>query len=163
MKWTPSRTQKSVAVGAVVILAIAAIAILGQSRGSGRSWGEALFSLSSPVIGPGNSTKDTKTTTPSVSPAAETAPVDYGTAIKEYEGRRFQFVGCNGTPGTMIIVLGTSVLLDNRGEAKISVVVGSRSYSIDAYGYAVATPTETGDLPITCNGSGAATLSVQPS
>jgi hypothetical protein len=86
----------------------------------------------------------------------------YEEAVELYGGFRFQFASCSGVPGTMTIKKGSSVMLDNRDGKAHTIAVGSKKYTLTPYGFAIATPTETGLLYVTCDGGGAAQLTVQP-
>jgi hypothetical protein len=105
-----------------------------------------------------------------VIPAAKTqaktlavdVPLNYGDAVNEYGDARFQFVGCHGTPGSLVAKKGTVIMLDNRDNEAHVIAMGKATYNLKALDYALAIASETGDLQITCDGGGAATISVQP-
>ncbi len=76
-------------------------------------------------------------------------------------GYRFQFTHCSGTPGSLVVKAGKYFLLDNRDAKPHTFAVAGQSYSIGGYGAAVAAVWKTGTYPITCDGGGAASLTVQ--
>ncbi|TSC85084.1 MAG: hypothetical protein G01um101413_468 [Parcubacteria group bacterium Gr01-1014_13] len=103
-------------------------------------------------------------------PAAATnvslpATKSYLDAIKIYKntGYYFQFVSCHGSPGTLTLKKGTKFMLDNRDpRAHKIAITGGQSFNIKAYGFAIATaPSTLGTHYITCDGGGAATITVQ--
>ncbi len=76
-------------------------------------------------------------------------------------GYRFQFSGCHGTPGSLVVKVGKYFLLDNRDAKAHTIAVAGQSYSVGAYGAAVAAVWKAGTYNITCDGGGAASLTVQ--
>lgn len=96
---------------------------------------------------------------------ASTAPVsgNYPKAALPYieSGYRFQFSNCRGTPGSLVVKAGKYFLLDNRDAKSHTIAVAGQSYSIGAYGAAVAAVWKPGTYNITCDGGGAASLTVQ--
>lgn len=91
----------------------------------------------------------------------------YGQALNTYSlesgnGYRFQFVNCNGTPGSLAMKVGTKFMLDNRDNEPHTFVVGTTTYQIGAEGFAIATATLEGTYNITCDGGGASQVIVQP-
>jgi hypothetical protein len=91
------------------------------------------------------------------------SPSGYGETLTEYTGNfRFQFTNCTASPGTMAIKKGETVMLDNRDANPHTIKVGTRSFKLGPYGYAVMTTSQLGVLQITCDGGGAATINVQP-
>lgn len=76
---------------------------------------------------------------------------------------RYQFSnGCSTTPGSMVVKVGTKIMLDNRDLVAHTIKVGAQSTRIAAHDFAIMTMTQTGELTITCNGGGAARITVQP-
>lgn len=152
-------------IGLIVVLAalvIAGIAVWMDGKTEGHGWGSN-FSLRSEVLSPEDAV------VPAVVAAAVPAktlavnlPVNYGDAVNEYGDNRFQFVACGGTPGRMVVKKGAVVMLDNRDAKARTIAVGSATYAVKAQEYVLAIANEVGDLQITCDGGGAATLSVQP-
>ncbi len=76
-------------------------------------------------------------------------------------GYRFQFSGCHGTPGSLVVKAGKYFLFDNRDAKSHTIAVAGQSYSVGAYGAAVAAVWKAGTYNITCDGGGAASLTVQ--
>jgi len=76
-------------------------------------------------------------------------------------GYRFQFSHCSGTPGSLTVKAGKYFLLDNRDAQSHTFAVAGQSYSIGGYGAAVAAVWKTGTFQITCDGGGAASLTVE--
>lgn len=77
-------------------------------------------------------------------------------------GYRYQFVNCNGSPGSLTVKRGKYFLLDNRDEEAVTIAVAGQTYQIGPYSAAVAAVWKVGEHNITCNGGGAATLIVEP-
>ena len=154
--------QKRTVLILVLVAAVAiGIAVWRGDREEGHGWGSN-FSLRSEVLSP-----EEKIVAPVAKgiPAKTLAvdlPADYGDAVNEYGGSRFQFVACSGTPGRTVVKKGAVVMLDNRDEKARAIAVGSSAYKVPAQDYVLAIANEVGDLQITCDGGGAATLSVQP-
>jgi hypothetical protein len=118
------------------------------------------FPTSSPAT---NTTTGAVKKTPAKAPLSATKA--YLDAIKIYKttGYYFQFVDCHGAPGTLTLKAGKKFMLDNRdGVARKIAITGGQSFNIGAYGFAVATaPSKIGIHYITCNGGGAASITVQ--
>jgi hypothetical protein len=76
-------------------------------------------------------------------------------------GYRFQFSNCRGTPGSLVVKVGKYFLFDNRDAKPHTIAVAGQSYSVGAYGAAVAAVWKPGTYNITCDGGGAASLTVQ--
>jgi|GEM_PF-1919487 len=99
-------------------------------------------------------------------PVKTTTPTDaidtYEEAIEAYAGLRFQFTACRGTPGSLTVKNGSTFLLDNRDASGHTIVVGTKSYWLGAYGWKIVTASEEGTLNITCDGGGSASINVQP-
>lgn len=76
-------------------------------------------------------------------------------------GYRFQFSKCSGTPGSLVVKSGKYFLLDNRDAQSHTFSVAGQSYSVGGYGAAVAAVWKTGTHQITCDGGGAASLTVE--
>jgi hypothetical protein len=124
----------------------------------------------SPAVSTSPST--TATTIPSISPktarpqttpkpstlkAAET----YQGALKTYGGFRFQFTSCHAIPGSMVLKQGQKFMLDNRDEKAHTIAVGSQKYPVAPYNFAIATAPKTlGEVRITCDNGGSASISV---
>lgn len=76
-------------------------------------------------------------------------------------GYRFQFSKCHGTPGSLVVKLGRYFLLDNRDAQSHTFALAGHSYSVGGYGASVAAVWKTGKYQITCDGGGAAALTVE--
>ncbi len=85
----------------------------------------------------------------------------YTAAINEYAAARFQFANCNGNPGIMTIKKGTNFMLDNRDNKTHIFGIGPRTYELKAYEFALVNVQKIGDYFITCDGGGAAKVSIQ--
>lgn len=83
-------------------------------------------------------------------------------AIDKYGSTRFEFVNCNGFPGSFTLKKGSKYMLDNRDDAAHTIGVGSQSYKLGALSFAIETASQVGTLNVTCDGGGAAKLIVQP-
>jgi hypothetical protein len=86
--------------------------------------------------------------------------LSYGDAIQAYPFR-FQFSQCHGNPGSMTVKKGTKVMLDNRDSTAHSIKIGSQTFKIAGYDYAVYYSPTIGLLNITCDGGGSATINVE--
>jgi len=100
-----------------------------------------------------------KTTSTSLS-----ATDDYLKARKTYQtsGYYFQFLNCRGTPGILTVKKGAKLMLDNRDDKTRKIVFIGKLYNINAYGYVIVTADKLGKHYITCDGGGAAQITVQP-
>ncbi|MBI2444473.1 MAG: hypothetical protein HYV42_04515 [Candidatus Magasanikbacteria bacterium] len=102
---------------------------------------------------------------PAAKPAtAPTRNLSYTDAVKTYRtsGAYFQLVNCRGTPGTINLKKGVPFMIDNRDAKAHRVEVGGQAYQLKAYGFAIVTSQTIGINYITCDGSGAAGVNVQP-
>lgn len=95
---------------------------------------------------------------------APSGPLTFEEAYQTYavSGFRFEFADCHGRPGSISMKKGTKFMLDNRDNEAHRFVVGSKTYNIGPYGFAIATATDVGTYNITCDGGGAAQVVVQP-
>jgi hypothetical protein len=103
-------------------------------------------------------------TAPAPAPTTTTAPkaLTYQQALTAYAGYRIQFVSCHGSPGTLNLTVGKKFMLDNRDAKSHLIDVGKVGYRLGADGFAIATaPWTAGTYGITCDGGGAAQLTVQ--
>lgn len=109
------------------------------------------------VVKPGVSIVKTKTGTTNV----ETK--DYGIAIGVYgkSGYRFQFSNCSGNPGSLIMKLGTKFMIDNRDDKSHQIGIGTQSYKLGAYDFAIISIKKIGSFNITCDGGGAAHIDIR--
>lgn len=111
----------------------------------------------SAIVKPGVTIVKTKTGTTNVQTK------DYGTALGIYgkSGYRFQFSSCSGNPGSLTMKLGTKFMIDNRDDKSHQIAIGSQSYKLGAYDFAIISIKKVGSFNITCDGGGAAQVSVQ--
>lgn len=88
---------------------------------------------------------------------------DYGAALAVYgkSGYRFQFVNCSGTPGFLTMKFGVKFMIDNRDNKSHQIGIGTKTYKLAAYDFAIVTIQKTGDYNITCDGGGAAHVLIQ--
>ena len=95
--------------------------------------------------------------------SSSSAPMTFDEAYQTYavSGYRFEFSSCHGRPGTLSMKKGPKFMLDNRDNAPHAIVVGSVTYRIGPYGFAIATAKDIGTYNITCDGGGAAQVIVQ--
>ncbi len=151
-------------IALVVILAGAAVAglfVWWNAKAESPGWGSN-FWLRSEVISPEEKVvAPVATKAPEKIPAVD-IPLNYGDAINKFGDFRFQFVACSGTPGQMVAKQGSVIMLDNRDDKERVIVMGEAAYRIKALDYALAIASKVGNLQITCDGGGAATISVQP-
>jgi len=101
--------------------------------------------------------KTTKTTATSLS-AAPT----YLKTLNVYRtsGYYFQFVNCSGSPGSLLMKKGVKFMMDNRDKKAHKFVVMGKTYLLGAYGYTIVTADKIGKHFITCDGGGAAQITV---
>lgn len=60
------------------------------------------------------------------------------TFVKYQNGRLLQFdPTCQARPINMVLKSGSELMLDNRGNQKVSIVIGDTVHKLDAYGYEV--------------------------
>jgi len=102
---------------------------------------------------------------PSSGAVSVPATQKYLDAIKIYKtvGYYFQFVDCHGSPGTLTLKAGKKFMLDNRDAKSRKIAIqGGQSFQIGPYDFAIATaPSALGLHYITCDGGGAASITVQ--
>lgn len=112
----------------------------------------------SAIIGQGMETVKTETGT-----TITVATKDYGAAVGVYgkSGYRFQFSNCSGNPGTLTMKVGTKFMIDNRDNISHKISIGTKSYQLAAYDYAIVTIQKVGKFNITCDGGGSASVWVQ--
>lgn len=77
----------------------------------------------------------------------------YADLVLKYEDRTLQFnnecqVSKQNTKGFKV---GTDVLLDNRGDKSIKIVIGSKTYNLKPYGYRVIDLGSVGTYQVDCN------------
>lgn len=96
---------------------------------------------------------------PSPSPAAP-AKLTYGAAINAYKFR-FQFSQCHGNPGTIDMKKGSPLMLDNRDNAAHTIKADNQSFRVGPLDYVVFNTSAVGTFTVTCDGGGAAKLTVE--
>jgi hypothetical protein len=81
---------------------------------------------------------DVKTT--SVTKLDADSALPYTSAFTKYAGRRIEFNSrCTMTPSSVSFKKGTKVMLDNRGSAVNTIVVGDQLYRIQGYNFSFIT------------------------
>ncbi len=107
-------------------------------------------------------TVTTKKTT--ITPTTLSATSAYLKAANIYKtsGYYFQFVNCHGTPGSLVIKKGAKFMMDNRDNKIRKIAVMGKTYSLNAYNYTIVTADKVGKHYITCDGGGAAQITVAP-
>jgi hypothetical protein len=137
-----------------------------------------LVVASKPASNRGNGEEKITTTTKQViesTPLQRQAPVaikkqqfdaeqEYTDALNTYRtaATYYQFVGCKGSPGNMVLKQGKYFMLDNRDKVAHTIKVGDVAYSVPAEGFRIAKAISTGENLITCDGGGAARINVYP-
>jgi hypothetical protein len=101
-------------------------------------------------------------------PTRKTAPTvtddeKYQQAFNTYKnaGAYFQFKNCKGNPGSIVLKQNLYFMLDNRDKVARTIGVGDTSYIVPAEGYRVVQAKTIGLNYITCNGGGAARITIQ--
>lgn len=91
-------------------------------------------------------------------------PLTYDQAIALYgKDYRFQISNCSSTPGKLNIKAGVKFMIDNRDKAAHTFKIGTLTYKVSGYGFAVATaPAKVGSYFLTCDGGGSAEITVYP-
>lgn len=69
---------------------------------------------------------------------------------------------CHGVPGTLLIKQGLNFMIDNRSELEISVRYEDQSFNILPWDFRIVTTQIPGKHFITCEGGGAAEVTVAP-
>lgn len=126
-----------------------------------------------------SSTPSVVTSTPPAGTAVPAAPIrgarsskgPAGTAARSYIdslnhyrslGAYLQLLSCHGNPGRISMKRQVQFMVDNQDVQAHVVGVGSISYRLAARGFAiVSAPDKAGEYYVTCDGGGAALLSVQ--
>lgn len=106
--------------------------------------------------------------TPSSTSVASTPVVSaptqgYVDALNIYgkSGYRFEFFNCSGIPGSLNIKRGTKFMIDNRDNESHQIGIGTKTYHLGAYSFAVVSVPTVGSANITCDGGGAAHVNVE--
>ncbi len=148
---------------AVVLLLVVLYFVFSKMGGqSDTNDGIATFPTSTAVT---SSTMVVPKKSSSQANAPLSATQKYLDAIRVYKnvGYYFQFVECHGAPGTLTLKKGKKFMLDNRdAKAHKLAVQGGQTFQVKAYDFAIATaPSTVGIHYITCDGGGAASITVQ--
>lgn len=111
----------------------------------------------SAIIAPGIEIIKTKTGT------STAVTKNYSDALSIYakSGYRFQFSNCSGNPGALTMKIGTKFMIDNRDNESHLISIGTKTYKLAAYDFAIVSIQKVGKFNITCDGGGAANVSVQ--
>ena len=161
-------------LGAVIVIGAAIILALKGNSAETNNFSDLIRSNNNQDI-PSNDTPaevevsrstPATATTPSTKPSQslKSSELTYDQAIQIYgkSGYRIQLVKCHGTPGTLVIKKGSKFMLDNRDGVWHNVTVGKQKFRVSGWGFIIVTASEVGNVSITCDGGGAATLNVQP-
>lgn len=82
-------------------------------------------------------------------------------AIYGKSNARFQISNCSGRPGSFTIKKGTKFMVDNRDSVAHTFGIGTQTFKLGAYDYAIITVSKPGTHTITCDGGGAAQVVIQ--
>jgi len=118
-----------------------------------------ISSLRKPVVKKTSSIQKTKVASTSLS---ATSAYLKAANIYKTSGYYFQFVNCHGTPGSLVIKKGAKFMMDNRDNKIRKISVMGKTYSLNAYNYTIVTADKVGKHYITCDGGGAAQITVAP-
>lgn len=76
----------------------------------------------------------------------------YANLMLKYKGRMVQFnKECAVITNKVTFKQGTDILLDNRDDAAVKIVIGSRTFNLPAYGYKVIDLPTLGSYQLDCN------------
>ena len=159
------QNKKFVYIGAgVVLLAVILYFVFGKKDSQPNPAFPTANDVSSTSFAATSSATTQKKSSSQTNPPLS-ATQRYLDAIRVYKnvGYYFQFVDCHGSPGTLTLKKGKKFMLDNRdGEAHKIAVQGGQTFQVKAYDFAIATaPSTVGIHYITCDGGGAASITVQ--
>lgn len=82
-------------------------------------------------------------------------------AVYAKNGTRLQFDKCSGIPGSVTVKRYTKFMIDSRDGKTHRFGIGTQTFTLGAYDYAIISLAKTGSYNITCDGGGAASVSVQ--
>ncbi len=158
------KNKKVVYIGAGVVLLVVILFLVFSKKGNQSNTAFPVANEVTPAI-----TTTSSATTPKKSSSQANPPLSatqrYLDAIRVYKsvGYYFQFVDCHGAPGFLTLKKGKKFMLDNRdAKARKIAVQGGQTFQVKAYDFAIATaPSATGIHYITCDGGGAASITVQ--
>ncbi|MBP9761019.1 MAG: hypothetical protein KBD15_02145 [Candidatus Magasanikbacteria bacterium] len=100
------------------------------------------------------------TNTPQGDVTTSTVVYDEAFALYEKNGDYFQFSNCIGNPQTFTIKNGTTFMIDNKDNVAHTIDIGTNTYQLDAYDFALVTLTQAGSYNVMCDGSGEAHVEV---
>lgn len=97
-------------------------------------------------------------------PIGQSASEAYLEALNTYQksGYYMQFSSCQANPGSQVLKKGSKIMLDNRDGKSHLIGIRSVRYNIGAYNFAIATLNSVGTNYVTCDGGGAAQITVVP-
>lgn len=155
-----------------IVLALIAVLIIGggiwlAKEKSAGPVGEQVFE--EPIVAENDiSATSTPTTTPAkpAAPSASAAaPLSYADALAKYgqNGYRFHFIdNCQLKLSSLVVKKGSKYMLDNRDDIAHRISVGSASYSLKAYSYAILTASVVGTKNVSCDGQVLGKITVVP-
>lgn len=86
---------------------------------------------------------------------------NYMDALALYGNSRYQFVNCSGNPGSLTFKKGVKFMIDNRDNETHQIKIGTKSYTLGAYSYAIVSVAKAASFNITCDGGGAAHANIE--
>lgn len=110
---------------------------------------------------PAGTASTTPTPTPTKSGSTNNKAYNDALAIYGKNGYRIQFSQCHGIPGKLVVPQGNKYMLDNRDNAAHTIKVGPNSYRLGAYGFTIVTALNLGINNVTCDGGGAAQVTIE--
>jgi hypothetical protein len=156
---TKSNTGMYVGIGVLVVLAI--VIGLSMSNKNKKTIDNNPMPLENTVL-PTNTNNTKEPTTPPVSniktnPEREGLSVGsgagtYANLMIKYKGRMIQFnKECAVITNKQGFKQGTDILLDNRDNTPVKIVIGSRTFNLPGYGYKVIDLPTIGSFQLDCN------------
>lgn len=154
---TKSKTGMYVAVGIVIVLAI--IIGLVMSNKNKEAMEDGTQTPGDTTIVP-NDTKNPvvpPVTNPGIDPEKEGVSVGsgagtYANLMLKYKDRMVQFnTECAVVSNKVGFKQGTDILLDNRDNTPVKIVIGSRTFNLPGYGYKVIDLPSVGSFQLDCN------------
>lgn len=153
---TKSKTGMYVGIGAVIVLII--IIGLAMSKKNKEMVEEGTQTPVENTVVPGDTTPNpTVTPTPGIDPEKEGTSVGsgagtYANLMLKYKGRMVQFnKECAVITNKVTFKQGTDILLDNRDNTPVKIVIGSRTFNLPGYGYKVIDLPTIGSFQLDCN------------
>ena len=167
---------KYIVLALIVVLIIGGGIWLAKEKSAGPA-GEQSFeepatadegAVSAPTTEAAATGTPAKTTTAkpkTITPAPGAVTLPYAEALAKYgqNGYRFQFAdNCQIKPSSLVVKKGVRYMLDNRDDVAHRISVGSASYSLKAYGYAVPTASVAGAYNVYCDGRTVGKIHIEP-